>query len=65
MRLREIKKQLPDKFTYKGKSYTMSYYSLETFPTKTHPTRSKEIIWDEDNGNKQVYLKEDKIELLE
>jgi len=64
MRLKDIKNNLPDSFTYKGKSFTMSYYGMGIFPTKKHPTRSKEIIWDEDNGTKQIYLKDDKIELL-
>lgn len=64
MRLREVKDKLPDIFTHRGKEYRMSYYSREIFATKKHPTRSDEIIWDEENGSRQIYLKGNDIELL-
>ncbi len=43
MRLREIQKQCPDRFRYRGKFFYMTHYSIEATHYKK---RSDHIVWE-------------------
>jgi hypothetical protein len=51
MRLREIYNTLGDTVTYRKQEFRQTYYSLEVYSTRKFPTRSKEIIWENDKGD--------------
>ena len=59
MNLKEIYKKLPDSVRYKGKLFTMSFYSLKGL----NNGRSKEIIYNDANGN-EIYIHNDYIEYI-
>lgn len=62
-KLQKIYENLGDIVEYKGKVFTQIFYGMDVYPTDKYPTRSKEIIWQDKDGN-QIYLFEDKIEYI-
>ena len=56
MRLREIQKQRPDTFKYRGKEFSMVFYSMRA----THNKQiSDEIVWESEDGTTVNYVKGD------
>ena len=61
--LQELYDNLWDVFDYRGREFTQTFYSGSTYSTEKYPMRSKEIIWEDEDGN-QIYLFEDTIEYI-
>jgi len=62
-KLQKIYENLGDIVDYRGKEFTQIFYGRDIYPTDKYPTRSKEIIWQDKDGN-QIYLFEDNIEYI-
>lgn len=61
--LQELYDNLWDVVDYNGKEFTQTFYSGSSYSTEKYPMRSKEIIWEDGDGN-QIYLFEDNIEYI-